>query len=109
MHFAGYKAVGESMAQPMKYYRNNLGTTMSLLEAMAETGCRKLVFSSSATVYGGPYSDPITEDFARSHANTYGHTKLVIEDMLARCARLTLHGRWRYCATSTRSVRTRAD
>ena len=83
MHFAGYKAVGESMAQPLKYYRNNLGTTMGLLEAMAATGCRKLVFSSSATVYGGPYADPITEDFARSHANTYGHTKLVIEDMLA--------------------------
>ena len=83
LHFAGYKAVGESMADPLKYYRNNFGTTMSLLEAMAETGCRKLVFSSSATVYGGPYADPITEQFPRSHANTYGHTKLVIEDMLA--------------------------
>lgn len=83
MHFAGYKAVGESMAQPLKYYRNNIGTTMGLLEAMAATSCRRLAFSSSATVYGGPYSAPITEDFPRSHVNTYGHTKLVIEEMLA--------------------------
>jgi UDP-glucose 4-epimerase len=83
LHFAGYKAVGESVAQPLKYYRNNLGSTLGLLEAMTAVGCRKLVFSSSATVYGDPASVPITEDFPRSHTNPYGHTKLMIEDMLA--------------------------
>lgn len=83
MHFAGYKAVGESVAQPLKYFSNNLGSAMGLLDAMAAVGCRKLVFSSSATVYGDPHAVPITEDFSRSHTNPYGHTKLVIEDMLA--------------------------
>ena len=83
MHFAGDKAVGESVAQPLKYYRNNIGGAVSLLEAMQAAGCRTLVFSSSATVYGDPASVPITESFPRSHTNPYGHTKLVIEDMLA--------------------------
>ena len=83
LHFACYKAVGESVAEPLKYYRNNIGSTLELLEAMAAVGCRKLVFSSSATVYGDPASVPITEDFPRSHTNPYGHSKLMIEDMLA--------------------------
>ncbi|MFC5520217.1 UDP-glucose 4-epimerase GalE [Polaromonas jejuensis] len=83
MHFAGDKAVGESVAQPLKYYRNNIGGAVSLLEAMQAAGCQTLVFSSSATVYGDPASVPITEDFPRQHTNPYGHTKLVIEDMLA--------------------------
>ena len=83
MHLAGDKAVGESVAQPLKYYRNNIGGAVSLLEAMQAMGCRTLVFSSSATVYGDPASVPITEDFPRQHTNPYGHTKLVIEDMLA--------------------------
>ena len=83
MHFAGDKAVGESVVQPLKYYRNNIGGAVSLLEAMQAAGCRTLVFSSSATVYGDPASVPITEDFPRRHTNPYGHTKLVIEDMLA--------------------------
>lgn len=83
MHFAGDKAVGESVAQPLKYLRNNIGGAVSLLEAMQAVGCHTLVFSSSATVYGDPASVPITEDFPRSHTNPYGHTKLVIEDMLA--------------------------
>ena len=83
MHFAGDKAVGESVAKPLKYYRNNLGGAISLLEAMESVGCEVLVFSSSATVYGDPVSVPITEDFARSHTNPYGHTKLVIEDILS--------------------------
>jgi len=82
MHFAGDKAVGESVAQPLKYYRNNIGGAVSLLEAMQATGCQTLVFSSSATVYGDPATVPITEDFPRRHTNPYGHTKLVIEDML---------------------------
>ncbi|QJC55788.1 UDP-glucose 4-epimerase [Polaromonas vacuolata] len=83
MHFAGYKAVGESVANPLKYYRNNLDSTLGLLEAMTTVGCQKLVFSSSATVYGDPATVPITEDFPRQHTNPYGHTKLMIEDMLA--------------------------
>ena len=83
LHFAGDKAVGESVAQPLKYYRNNIGGAVSLLEAMLAAGCQTLVFSSSATVYGDPASVPITESFPRQHTNPYGHTKLVIEDMLA--------------------------
>ena len=82
MHFAGDKAVGESVSQPLKYYRNNVGGAISLLEAMQAADCKTLVFSSSATVYGDPASVPITEDFPRQHTNPYGHTKLVIEDML---------------------------
>ena len=83
IHFAGFKSVGESVAQPLKYFKNNLGGMMALLHAMQNTTCRMLVFSSSATVYGDPASVPITEDFPRSHTNPYGHTKLVCEDMLA--------------------------
>jgi len=82
IHFAGDKAVGESVEKPLKYYRNNVGGALSLLQAMEATGCRGLVFSSSATVYGDPASVPIAEHFPRSHTNPYGHTKLVIEDML---------------------------
>ena len=82
IHFAGFKAVGESVAQPLKYFENNLGGMMALLRAMQGTACRTLVFSSSATVYGDPASVPITEDFPCSHTNPYGHTKLVCEDML---------------------------
>jgi UDP-glucose 4-epimerase len=82
IHFAGYKAVGESVAEPLKYYDNNVGGMTRLLQAMQATGCRTLVFSSSATVYGDPVSVPITEAFARFHTNPYGHSKLIIEDML---------------------------
>jgi UDP-glucose 4-epimerase len=83
VHFAADKAVGESVEKPLKYYRNNICGAVSLLEAMQAAGCEVLVFSSSATVYGDPASVPIREDFPRSHTNPYGHTKLVIEDMLA--------------------------
>ena len=83
IHFAAFKAVGESVAQPLKYYDNNLVGMTRLLQAMDAAGCRTLVFSSSATVYGDPATVPITESFPRSHTNPYGHTKLVIEDMLA--------------------------
>lgn len=82
VHFAGDKAVGESVAKPLKYYHNNIGGAVSLMQAMEAAGCRALVFSSSATVYGDPASVPISEDFPRSHTSPYGHTKLVIEDML---------------------------
>lgn len=89
VHFAGSKAVGESVEQPLKYFHNNLGGAISLLQAMqavhAEGALRDapaLVFSSSATVYGNPATVPITESFPRSHTNPYGLTKLVIEEML---------------------------
>jgi UDP-glucose 4-epimerase len=93
VHFAGDKAVGESVANPLKYFHNNIGGAVSLLRAMAAVHADgsapeaahppTLVFSSSATVYGDPASVPITEDFPRSHTNPYGHSKLVIEDMLS--------------------------
>lgn len=82
IHFAGLKAVGESVKLPLKYYRNNLDSTMSLLEVMNEFNCKKLVFSSSATVYGKPESLPIKEDFPLSTTNPYGATKLMIEGIL---------------------------
>lgn len=82
IHFAGYKAVGESVAKPLMYYRNNIDSTLSLLEIMNEFDCKKLVFSSSATVYGKPESLPIREDFSLSTTNPYGATKLMIEDIL---------------------------
>ena len=82
IHFAGLKAVGESVAKPLEYYRNNLISTLNLVLVMREFGCHNLVFSSSATVYGQPKSVPIREDFSLSTTNPYGATKLMIEDML---------------------------
>ncbi len=82
IHFAGLKAVGESCTVPLRYYDNNLTGTIRLLEAMAIGGCRNIIFSSSATVYGDPASLPITEDFPLSATNPYGRTKLYIEDIL---------------------------
>lgn len=82
IHFAGLKAVGESVAQPLRYYDNNVAGSVTLLEAMEEAGVRTLVFSSSATVYGDPHSVPISEDFPLSATNPYGRSKLMIEDML---------------------------
>ena len=82
IHFAGLKAVGESVKLPLKYYRNNLDSTITLLEVMNKYNCKKLVFSSSATVYGKPKTLPIKEDFPLSTTNPYGTTKLMIEDIL---------------------------
>ena len=82
IHFAGLKAVGESVAQPLRYYDNNFNGSLVLLESMAKAGVKTLVFSSSATVYGDPASVPITEDFPLSATNPYGRSKLMIEDML---------------------------
>lgn len=82
IHFAGYKAVGESVAKPMMYYENNLDSTLRLCEVMEKHGVKNLVFSSSATVYGDPASVPITEDFPLSATNPYGRTKLFIEYIL---------------------------
>ena len=82
VHFAGLKAVGESVAKPLDYYENNVQGTVSLLQAMKRHGVKKLVFSSSATVYGDPHAVPIREDFPLSATNPYGRSKLMIEDML---------------------------
>lgn len=82
IHFAGYKAVGESVQQPLMYYRNNIDSTLSLCEVMSENKCKNLVFSSSATVYGKPKQLPIKEDFPLSTTNPYGSTKLYIEGIL---------------------------
>ncbi len=82
IHFAGLKAVGESVAQPVRYYRNNLLSTLHLVELMAEHNAKRIVFSSSATVYGKPETVPIREDFPLSTTNPYGETKLMIERIL---------------------------
>lgn len=83
IHFAGLKAVGESVEIPMKYFDNNIGGTLTLLHVMKKYGCKNIVFSSSATVYGNPKSVPITEDFPTSATNPYGRTKLMIEQILS--------------------------
>lgn len=82
IHFAGLKAVGESVQQPLAYYDNNVVGTLRLLEAMRACGVQQLVFSSSATVYGDPQRLPLTEDHPLSATNPYGRSKLMIEDML---------------------------
>lgn len=82
IHFAGYKAVGESVMKPLMYYRNNLDSTLSLLEVANEFNVKKLAFSSSATVYGKPKHLPIKENFPLSTTNPYGTTKLMIEKIL---------------------------
>ncbi len=83
IHFAGLKAVGESVEKPLKYYDNNITGTLVLLEVMKEFNCKKIVFSSSATVYGNPISNPIDESFAVGNtANPYGTSKYMIEQIL---------------------------
>jgi UDP-glucose 4-epimerase len=82
IHFAGLKAVGESTQIPLDYYSNNVGGTLTLCQAMAEAGVRRLVFSSSATVYGDPATVPIREGFPLSATNPYGRSKLMVEEVL---------------------------
>lgn len=82
IHFAGLKAVGESVEKPLMYYDNNVAGTVNLLKKMSAHGVKRMVFSSSATVYGAPKSVPIKEDFPLSTTNPYGATKLMIEDIL---------------------------
>ncbi|UCV05422.1 UDP-glucose 4-epimerase GalE [Dechloromonas denitrificans] len=82
VHFAGLKAVGESVAKPLDYYDNNVSGSLVLFETMAEFGVKSLVFSSSATVYGDPHTVPIGEDFPLSATNPYGRSKLMIEEIL---------------------------
>jgi len=125
IHFAGLKAVGESVEQPLLYYNNNLTGTINLLQAMVEAQVRNIVFSSSCTVYGAPEKLPIREDFPLEAVNPYGQTKLTIEYMLQdlyatakpsspsnTCSRIctlqTPSGTSPSCATSTRSAPTPA-
>ena len=95
IHFAGLKAVGESVQKPMLYYKNNITGTLNLCEVMAAHGCKSIVFSSSATVYGSPKTVPITEDFPLSTTNPYGATKLMIEDILLDI--YVSDNEWRIC------------
>ncbi|MGN0073523.1 MAG: UDP-glucose 4-epimerase GalE [Coriobacteriales bacterium] len=90
IHFAGLKAVGESVQKPLEYFDNNITGTLKLVAAMRAHGCRSIVFSSSATVYGAPDSNPIFESFPKHEAtNPYGRTKSVIEDLLTDIQRAT--------------------
>ncbi|MFT3931390.1 MAG: UDP-glucose 4-epimerase GalE [Spongiibacteraceae bacterium] len=82
IHFAGLKAVGESVSQPLRYYQNNVEGTLTLCEVMGRHNVFNIVFSSSATVYGDPHTVPITEDFPLSATNPYGRSKLMVEDIL---------------------------
>ncbi len=95
IHFAGLKAVGESVEKPLAYYENNVAGTLVLLAAMRAAGVRDLVFSSSATVYGDPATVPIREDFPLSATNPYGRSKLIIEDMLRDLAASPAEEPWR--------------
>ena len=79
IHFAALKAVGESVQKPLAYYKNNISGSLNLCELMNEYGCKRIIFSSSATVYGAPKTVPITEDFPLSTTNPYGSTKLMLE------------------------------
>lgn len=83
IHFAGLKSVCESVTKPFDYYDNNVNGTLNLLAAMRRTGVKTFIFSSSATVYGNPFSVPIKEDAPRSATNPYGRSKLMVEDILA--------------------------
>jgi UDP-glucose 4-epimerase len=93
MHFAGLKSVGESNQIPLKYYRYNVAGTLSLMEVMEEFGVWKLIFSSSATVYGDPASVPIDENFPTFTTNPYGRSKLIVEDILSDIAK-SANSKW---------------
>lgn len=98
IHFAGFKAVGESVAKPLMYYRNNLDSTLTLCEVMEEHGVRQLVFSSSATVYGLTEVVPNTEDLPLGAINPYGHTKVMIEQILRDLAAASTRNGWQISA-----------
>lgn len=95
IHFAGLKAVGESVAQPLMYYQVNVQGTLNLVEVMQGAGCSDIVFSSSATVYGDPATVPVTEDFPTGPTNPYGHSKLYNEQILSDFA--TANAEWNVC------------
>jgi len=95
IHFAGKKAVGESVEQPLLYYHNNITGTINLCQTMAAFGVKNIIFSSSATVYGDPATVPITEEFPLSCTNPYGRTKLMTEEILRDVQRAD--GAWNVC------------
>src|SRR5699024_1732805 len=106
IHFAGLKAVGESVAKPLLYYNNNVSGTIALLEVMREADVKNLVFSSSATVYGDPESLPINEESKRSCTNPYGQSKLMVEHILEDLAATDDGWNLIHLGTSILSVRT---
>ncbi|MHB1128842.1 MAG: UDP-glucose 4-epimerase GalE [Ilumatobacteraceae bacterium] len=91
VHFAAYKAVGESMEQPLRYYHNNVAGTIALVQALLSNGVERIVFSSSASVYGTPASVPVSEDAALHPESVYAETKVVVEKFLASCNAIGLH------------------
>ena len=94
IHFAGLKAVGDSVARPLEYFSVNLGSTLNLLQCLDRIGCRNLVFSSSSTVYDADHAPPFREDAPLKAANPYGQTKVSIEDILRSTA--AADPRWRF-------------
>ena len=108
IHFAGLKAVGESCAKPLMYYRNNLDGMLCLISAMQKHGVKRFVFSSSATVYRSDAGMPVDEESPLGCINPYGWTKFMGEEILRDVARPIRNGRWCFCAISTPSARTRA-
>ncbi len=98
IHFAGLKSVADSVAQPLEYYDNNVLGTLRLIQAMQDANVRKLVFSSSATVYGEPITLPLKEDHRLLPFNPYGRTKLMVEEMLSDLARSSDHVQGRHPA-----------
>lgn len=109
IHFAGLKAVGESVAIPLKYYHNNLTGTFILCEAMEKYGVKKIVFSSSATVYGVPETSPITEDFPLGATILMGRRSSCLNKYCVICIQPTMSGALRCFVTLTRSARIQAD
>jgi UDP-glucose 4-epimerase len=106
IHFAGFKAVGQSVFMPIEYYANNIGSTLTLVDVMREHGCTSIIFSSSATVYGDPDSLPLTEASPKKPAtNPYGWTKWMIEQILTDLNTADPSGTSCSCATSTPSER----
>ena len=108
IHFAGLKSVGESVAEPLRYYHNNITSTLNLCRVMQEFEVKKLVFSSSATVYGEPQSVPISEDFPLQATNPYGRTKLMLET-IPTFRMLIIVGVLFSFVTLTQLVRTKAE
>ena len=97
IHFAGLKAVGESVAKPLLYYQVNIEGTLNLVQCMDDAGCRNIVFSSSATVYGDPASVPVTESFPTGATNPYGSSKLFNEQILTDVAKAPGENKWNVC------------
>lgn len=109
IHFAGLKAVGESVAKPLMYYQNNITGTLNLCELMKEYGCKRIIFSSSATVYGDPAQIPITEECPKGTCtNPYGWTKSMLEQILSDFIHRTMSGALFFYVTLIRLERMRA-